>query len=509
MRRGLVLLFLLWSAPAWAQTNFFSLQDWRSDVPEDFYTNGSLVKFNGTSWICSHMTSCPVSAGDPSVNHQWNALSGLLAWDSGVSYSPNDMIMRNGTTFSALAPNSNVDPAGGAFPTVWRARGVPNAVTFVPAGATNVSPTFQIQAAFDATPAGGIVQFDCAAFSLSSVITVSKTLTVRGCGMNSTVLNTTTRAFSFTSASRSSVSDLAIKGGSGDGIDVDLSDFFRIQNVYFQNQGNGVSFTSTAYAWVVNSHFENGGFGVSVDYTSTPDAGDGTMYGNVFVGQTVANIRVTNSGGWRIENNKLLQSSGTDLIVTATAASFSTGVYIIGNSIENCSVACISITGSAPGSVTVPVIVGNEISPLASAPAITVSGNAFSGVISGNNIVPISGTGVNIGSGASDWVVVGNTIVGASSGGTGISVASSVTGTKITGNSFNALVTTRYSLSTSGTLISDNSGFVFSGLPSSAADGSMVWCSNCSLTGNMSMCSASGGTVGTMATRISGSWRCQ
>ncbi len=57
------------------------------------------------------------------------------------------------------------------------------------------------------------------------------------------------------------------------------------------------------------------------------------------------------------------------------------------------------------------------------------------------------------------------------------------------------------------TLMQGGPGVTFAQLPS-IENGSQVWCSDCTLTGNAQVCSASGGTVGVVAYRIAGAWRC-
>jgi hypothetical protein len=173
----LLAILLALVSPVAAQ--FSTIPPWQGGLD---YHNGDLVKFNGTMWICNQPTcTANVSPGSPGGGF-WNAMSGVSQWRGDLTYQPGQQVMRNGTQFTALVTNTNQDPAGGVNPN-WKAR----ASTPPPAIlATDIDGTgpkgADIQAAIDAAPPGGVVQLLCAAYTLTGSLSITKALTLQGCG---------------------------------------------------------------------------------------------------------------------------------------------------------------------------------------------------------------------------------------------------------------------------------------------------------------------------------------
>lgn len=163
----LLMVGLLGAAPvasAQTGTNFSFVQNWCGDSiscggsPAPTYPDGALVKFNGSVFVCAAPSSnCGFgNANAPDVNHQWNALAGVHAWDSSVTYQPNTMVVRNGNIFSAIVENINQDPAGG-LNINWRARGSnPSNLASLPPGATGFNLAWSTTPGFTVTEAGSL-----------------------------------------------------------------------------------------------------------------------------------------------------------------------------------------------------------------------------------------------------------------------------------------------------------------------------------------------------------------
>lgn len=179
MRYRLLLLLLLAAVPVAAEPTFNPIQDWIGI--SGGWPTGSLVKFNGTVFICGTVapTNCTTA---PDTSGEWNSMAGYRAWFTGTTYQPGQMVVRQGSTFMALKQNSGEDPAGGTNPN-WASR----SITAVPSnlGVANNSATLtnvEIQAAIDSAPAGGIVQLACATYTVNATITITTALTIQGCG---------------------------------------------------------------------------------------------------------------------------------------------------------------------------------------------------------------------------------------------------------------------------------------------------------------------------------------
>ena len=125
-------------------------------------------------------------------------------------------------------------------------------------------------------------------------------------------------------------------------------------------------------------------------------------------------------------------------------------------------------------------------------------------VIRGNRFVVNSGshTGCVTLSATADVTVQDN--ICDTTGGTGISVAATSSGTRVIDNFFRGTVAASYSLLDVTTLFRDQAGMAYASLPADVADGSLVYCSNCTLA---SPCAAGG--TGAIAKRLNNAWNCQ
>ena len=123
-------------------------------------------------------------------------------------------------------------------------------------------------------------------------------------------------------------------------------------------------------------------------------------------------------------------------------------------------------------------------------------------LVSGNTIrCPTSASGTAILAQSVDRLTVeSNTI---DTWATGISIAATAAGSRVMDNRFSGTVTAPYSLLDTSTLFRDQAGLAFASLPADAADGSLVYCSDCEIA---SPCA--GSSTGALAKRLNNTWVC-
>lgn len=201
------------------------------------------------------------------------------------------------------------------------------------------------------------------------------------------------------------------------------------------------------------------------------------------VGNVKVNLWFNSVKGLVISGNVFdttLSTHATPNAIIQIAADTVTDARIVGNTIDS---------GTVSG--------GGAVCP----GAFDVDGGADV-LISGNVMrCPTSASGAAILAQSVDRLTVeSNTI---DTWATGISIAATASTSRVMDNRFVGTVTTPYSLLDTTTLFREQGGLAFASLPADVADGSQVYCSDCTIA---SPCAGSG--TGALAKRLADAWVC-
>lgn len=534
--------------------NYLTIPDWVNTAGPQVYEDKALVKFNGTVFICSNPVSPVVigcgfgTANAPDKNHAWNALAGLQAWDSTVTYQPNTMVMRNGNLFTAIKASTNKDPANGANPDFWKARGgTPAPAIFVgPNPTTGLFTSAEINAAISAAPSGGIVQLDCVTYDVGTTpIAISKSINLQGCGGPATtgggILGTkitgnagTTR-INITATSAVQISNLTVQGAGTEAlITGGLTEGVSIRFVQLNGGGIGVDVTDSR-EFSLRDSIADGQSDIAVRLRGVLDPDRATVWiqNNFIVGPASPNgntgIVLQDVSASYISGNKIINFL-TCLDVVAVLAGAHSEYHITGNALTcnqqgtgtRGSVRFLTSAAAGFGNIE---IVGNYLDALDFDPSHGGSQPTvvFDGTLNSISNLTFTGNAIRTGQLSGAGAVRGIGLLSATFSGNTIDFwvtppAASVYGFNITSSSGVVVSSTTYlrdgvvtnPYQGSNYKILDIGGGVT--IPKSMLDlmspsnGSQIYCSDCTLTGNMAVCSSGGG--GSMATRISGAWRC-
>jgi hypothetical protein len=211
-----------------------------------------------------------------------------------------------------------------------------------------VDDTTAIQNAINASAAlaGGSVYFPAGTYNYTT-LTINNAISIYGEVASTTVINCTSNTGGITVATHYGVSfsDISLYGtASHTGILVNIvsnavgyNTHSKFENCNFYQFANGISFTNAGQFSVSNCYFTSyTASAVFVQNTTTPDAGDSTIYGCIFsaLDETQGyGVYQTSSGGLRIINNKFL--SGLSHYYLYLSAGVSTSILLIeGNSFE-------------------------------------------------------------------------------------------------------------------------------------------------------------------------------
>lgn len=196
--------------------------------------------------------------------------------------------------------------------------------------------------------------------------------------------------------------------------------------------------------------------GITVANTNNPDSGDSTITGCLFttsVGSSQVGINYQSSGGLKVIGNKF-NGGAYGFFLALNAALDTSDLLILGNSIENQTVAGIELSrSSGTAKFSNVVIVGNQIAICPNGIVSDASGFLYNLTIQGNSFQLTSGTGVCINlSSATNFNIAGNVFQG--NGGTpgGVSIAAACVNGKI-GKNVNANLTTAVANASATTLV--------------------------------------------------------
>lgn len=284
----------------------------------------------------------------------------------------------------------------------------------------------------------------------------------------------------------------------------------RFQNVCANNQYCGIQILNAAY-WVIDACVITNAntYGIYSDCTQNFDAGDNTITGGTLISGGATGVGIYLINNCRVNNAKIL-GHDTGILVQPSAAAGTRVDFQLGPalSIENqqnfgirvsVNAASVGVANSHINGVQTGGIVNNN------AVGIQIEGPA-AGFNIQNNICVLGATGqrgivlVNNGIGSASAIIISNNLV---TGGDATSVG-------IIGDGSNGLITDNLLLnlgtpltiaSSGGGVTVRNQTLTFAQLPTTIANGSIVYCSN----GTAANPVASGGT-GCLAKRLNGVW---
>lgn len=329
--------------------------------------------------------------------------------------------------------------------------------------------TTAFQAAITAVQGTGVeLRMGAGTAKITSVLTVTGALTLRGAGREASVIqltSTTQNGIAINTDTGCHLEGFRITAGGGAtagaaivfNANATQNLFSTFRDLQFSNCFNGIATVNAADWTIDNCYFsEYKNYAVLVDDQYDEDAGDSTIIASTF-STAQANgeaIHQLSSGGLKVIGNKLVGGAYGYRGVISAAAQTSI-LEIVGNSIENHTIAGIQMERASAGATFSNIVIsGNQI---AGQPNPINLNDANTGWLSDvnvtGNIIDIKstgGTGVTI-TAAANAHVGGNVIT--SQGGTtfGIALGSGASGVVFGVNQFNGL-TTNIDGSTSVTL---------------------------------------------------------
>ena len=409
-------------------------------------------------------------------------------------------------------------------------------------GAKGDGTTDDTAAITKATTAGADIKFRKGAFRVTSPITLTRAVTIRGAGLLDTFIQTedltghtfvTSGTTGVGANSRFTFQDLtfSVTGTKTAGAAIYATSTtgptaqyqLTIQHTWCAHYYTCFQLENSSYAHILDNHLEDvRGYGIIVNTSANPDAGDNLLQGNVLVGTGAVGIYVRTSGQ-RIIGNKIL---GFRIGIAADPISTTVpmiDLQIMHNSVELQADYNILMQTSLNGSLLGnSVISGNELavvgytglgfpSPLGAA-ALAISGNVQHLVISNNalqtstvNGKSIMLTGNGFGFEPNVFSITGNTITANSAaGGTGIQVPSALDYRGVVSGNYITLAAHPYV----GVGARIDAGVVsFANLAEFGVFGSTGYCYDCQPTSGVNnTCVGVGG--GSYAFKIGPTWKC-
>jgi hypothetical protein len=378
-------------------------------------------------------------------------------------------------------------------------------------------------AAFNAQADGASLLIPCGTFAINALNAFTKGGTVTGCGMGGssgagTIFVTTANPlFDVTGANGVIFERMKIQGGV---IALRIQKVTntnygsRILDVIFDGCTTCVSLINAQNVTIARSNFLGVGFyGVRIETPESPDSSDIAIYDNFFhiTGEGSTSIHWVSGGGVQVRGNRFLSSAGSSAHLNFTVANAvaTSDILIVSNQFEGDADYAIYLDKAGTGTLSNVIIASNEFAGLDVNPIRINSVNVALVTITGNVLGggPTGLTYMNI-VGVSDAFIGGNAISGNGGSPSGITVGAAAVNVTVGDNHYKGLAFDVSTVSAS-TKITGRPVVTAVNLPATIADGSTMQCTNCTLTTNMGACAASGGTVGVIATRISGGWRCQ
>ena len=348
----------------------------------------------------------------------------------------------------------------------------------------------------------------------SATVTLSKKIVLQGAGMNATILSAASDPVLLASATFVTIQDLAITASTGVGIQFTSADYGAVRRYYANTIGTGVATSNSLGVVIRDSLFVAGANGVTIAHPSSVSEGGGLIQGNIFTGQTTASIIFASSGGWRIADNRFLAIAVNGINFTYAGASTITGLTITGNTLAACATSCITLGVTGGGLLTRVLISNNDLAPTGTGNGLVMSGTVSNTEIVGNQIGTLDTKfGISLASGPTNLLIASNYFHGPGSGtATGITVNAAVTGLRYLHNTYDSLVAVPFVFSTAAALIHDESGTALASLPSTASNGSLIYCSDCQGSQDAAYaagtCIATGAHTGAFARRQNGTWQC-
>jgi len=358
------------------------------------------IKLNSTS-----AGSVTLSAPDTSSNFTATlpASSGTLVYDSTVQIAP-------------------FTPAGtGAVSRTIqnKLKDVVSVKDFGAVGDGVTDDTAAIQAAINASVSGGNLFFPIGAYVITSTLTVTKNISFNGEDKFLSYIKwsiSTLIAISVDTVSPATFEKLGFRctvpatiGGVGIKLNSTSTQnaYSRINNCFFENCYIGI-YTISALSYTISNNIFSAyqGVAVIVQNTYMVDAGDSTIFNNLFSNSAASATAILqySSGGLKILSNKINSGAYGYQLVLADGVSTS-DLLMNGNSIENTTTRAISIrTSSSNGIFNKIEITGNQIA-LTPAPIIIDTGLTtmqFKGVV-------ICGNSISVSSNGSPGITINNT----------------------------------------------------------------------------------------------------
>lgn len=386
------------------------------------------------------------------------------------------------------------------FWTDTQTQGASSKRIFVAAFGTAAS---NVQEAIDAAPAGGHVIMDCISYSGTAALSITKKITLTGCGKFSTILNNGTgMGIDINTTDGVTLRDFQISGtiGSGVGIRVagleNVSSYFS--NLRIANQQVGINCDTCNTFWLVNSEIQGiqgvkaapSGYGLVLNNTVNHDHGDFTIQNvNVNIPTAGAVAILSRVNGVRYINVKCI-ANGASACIEFDGTSSPTGQQqLLGGSLEGTHDYGVIIGGANLFDI---MINGTEIigdvspillkSTLSASAGFTIINNWITSSSGAGPVIDIQGGGFG--------TIDGNVITGTGGSSVGINVASGAgsTGNMILigpANVYTTLGGAPITSASSKVLIAGQTGggnagaFTFATIPASFADGSSFYCSDC------------------------------
>jgi hypothetical protein len=282
--------------------------------------------------------------------------------------------------------------------------------------------TAAIQNAINALPNGGAVWFPTGLYKITSTISVTVPMSLKGAvagidgsGKGSVISSPTGVSPFSCSSSRVSFNDLYFLANSTEAdatsaqtiaITFTTGDMCSVERCRFSYFYIGIWFQNCAYWFVKDNYFwKNSGYHLYIQNVASPDAGDQTLMGNIFQSGSAGNwaglaqVRQESGGGVRCVGNKFFQGPIGYQVAIADAAHTSI-LLVSANSFEHQTYACIQLRGSGvsnTGTFGRSVVSGNQFTGTEVTQGIYVvelgTGHMFTDLVFSNNTaVGTSGT---------------------------------------------------------------------------------------------------------------------
>lgn len=358
-----------------------------------------------------------ISGGTVSIAHNlYGGLSNQIPYQTAAST----------TSFMASSNNSVLLTNGSGVPSLGQILPIQvgtfvNVMAYGATGNGSTDDTTSIQNAINSLSSGGTVYFPQGTYKISTTLTLSHPIYLKGSGISSTFIKGTNGLNLITiNSSYCGIFDLWLSPLSGTSLGYGITtnsstswaslNFERLEIV---NLAIGININASAGLGIVQCYFTTlSTAAISISNVLNPDTGDWYITNCLFSSSSTSGdaILINSSGGGKIIGNKIL--SYNNGIHLAPSASISTGdLMVVGNSIENQANAGIYLdnTNSATlwGNSN---LCSNQISN--NPYGILVNGNCFKYIaLTDNTFYGITTNAINVSS-ANTISIIGNSGVG-------------------------------------------------------------------------------------------------